>query len=62
MFGKRNRTKSGTSGSDGSVKIFLDVAKGPADWFPPLKSTLGGVNSLVKHYEVWTEYTTVVHS
>ena len=34
------------------VKILLDVAKESADWFPPLKSALGGVNALIKHYEV----------
>ena len=44
------------------VKILLDVAKESADWFPPLKSALGGVNALVKHYEVLGERTTVVYS
>ena len=34
------------------AKILLDVAKESADWFPPLKSALGGVNALIKHYEV----------
>jgi len=34
------------------VKILLDVAKESSDWFPPLKSALGGVNALIKHYEV----------
>ena len=38
-----------------SMKILLDVAKESADWFPPLKSALGGVNALVKHYEVLGE-------
>jgi hypothetical protein len=33
-------------------KILLDVAKESADWFPPLKSALGGVGALIKHYEV----------
>ena len=44
------------------MKILLDVAKESADWFGPLKSALGGVSALVKHYEVLGEYTTVVHS
>ena len=35
-----------------AAKILLDVAKESADWFPPLKSALGGVNALIKHYEV----------
>ena len=35
-----------------SVKILLDIAKESADWFPPIKSALGGVNALIKHYEV----------
>ena len=34
------------------AKILLDVAKESADWFPPLKSALGGVTALIKHYEV----------
>ena len=37
--------------ADGA-KILLDVAKESADWFPPLKSALGGVSALIKHYEV----------
>jgi len=37
------------------LKILLDVAKESADWFPPLKSALGGVNALIKHYEVLGE-------
>ena len=37
------------------VKILLDVAKESADWFPPLKSALGGLNALIKHYEVLGE-------
>lgn len=34
------------------VKVLLDIAKESADWFPPLKSALGGVNALIMHYEV----------
>jgi len=37
------------------LKILLDVAKESSDWFPPLKSALGGVNALIKHYEVFVE-------
>jgi len=37
------------------IKILLDVAKESSDWFPPLKSALGGVNALIKHYEVLVE-------
>ena len=36
-----------------SVKILLDIAKESADWSGPLKSALGGVSALIKHYEVW---------
>ena len=42
---KRQRVADG-------VKILLDIAKESSDWFPPLKSTLGGVSALIKHYEV----------
>ena len=35
-----------------SMKILLDVAKESADWSGPLKSALGGVSALIKHYEV----------
>jgi len=45
---KRNRTAD-------SIKLLLDVAKESSDWFPPLKSALGGVNALIKHYEVLVE-------
>ena len=41
------------------VKILLDIAKESSDWFGPLKSALGGVNALIKHYEVSVECTTV---
>ena len=34
------------------MKILLDVAKESSDYFPPLKSALGFVNALIKHYEV----------
>jgi len=34
------------------VKILLDIAKESSDWFPPLKSALGGVSAVIKHYEV----------
>ena len=37
------------------IKILLDIAKESSDWFPPLKSALGGVSALVKHYEVLVE-------
>ena len=37
------------------VKIPLDVAKGSANWFPPLKSTLGGVNAIIKHHGVFND-------
>jgi len=34
------------------VKILLDIAKESSDWFPPLKSALGGVSAVIRHYEV----------
>jgi hypothetical protein len=34
------------------TKILLDIAEESADWFAPLKAVLGGVNALIKHYEV----------
>ena len=45
-----------------STKILLDVAKESADWFPPLKSALGGVNALIKHYEVLIDWMAVAHN
>jgi len=36
------------------VKILLDIAKESSDCFPFLKSALGFVNALIKHYEVCT--------
>ena len=44
------------------VKILLDIAKESSDWCPPLKSVLGGVNALIKHYEVWAEWVAVTHN
>jgi len=44
------------------AKILLDVAKESSDWFPPLKSALGGVSALIKHYEVLVELVAVAHS
>ena len=32
--------------------MILDIAKESSDWFPPLKACLGGINALVKHYDV----------
>jgi len=52
---KRNRTAD-------CVKILLDVAKESSDWFPPLKAALGGVNALIKHYEVLVDRFTVPHN
>jgi len=34
------------------VKILLDIAKESSDCFPPLKSALGGISAVIKHYEV----------
>ena len=47
--------------ADGA-KILLDVAKESSDWFPPLKSALGGVSALIKHYEVLVESVAVAHN
>ena len=44
------------------AKILLDVAKESADWFPPLKSALGGVNALIQHYEVSVEWMAAAHN
>ena len=44
------------------AKVLLDIARESADWFPPLKSALGGVNALIKHYEVLVESTAVVYN
>ena len=52
---KRNRTAD-------CVKVLLDVAKESSDWFPPLKAALGGVNALIKHYEVFVESTGLLTS
>ena len=44
------------------AKILLDIAKESSDWFPPLKSALGGVSALVKHYEVLVEFVAITHN
>ena len=43
------------------VKILLDIAKESSDWCGPLKSALGGVSALIKHYEVPVEWMVVAH-
>ena len=45
----------------GGAKILLDIAKESSDCFPLLKSALGFVNALIKHYEVVVEPEAVVH-
>jgi len=45
-----------------AAKILLDVAKESSDWFPPLKSALGGVNALIKHCEVLVEFVAIAHN
>jgi hypothetical protein len=52
---KRQRVADG-------AKILLDIAKESSDWCTPLKSVLGGVSALVKHYEVRIERMAVAHS
>ena len=47
--------------ADGA-KVLLDIAKESADWFPPLKSALGGVNALIQHYEVLVESMAAAHN
>ena len=54
ILAKKQKTADG-------AKILLDVHES-ADWFPPLGSALGGVNALVKHYQVSVECMTVVHN
>jgi len=57
---KRRPTDSGTAIQPTSskrqrfidaTKMLLDIAKESADVLPPLKSCLGGINALIKHYE-----------
>ena len=47
--------------ADGA-KILLDIAKESSDWFAPLKSVLGGVCALVKHYEVIVDQVAIVRN
>ena len=35
-----------------ATKMLLDIANEASDAFPPLKSCLGGINALIKYYEV----------
>ena len=55
LSAKRQRVVDG-------AKILLDIAKESSDWFPPLKSALGGVGALIKHYEVLVELVAVTHN
>ena len=60
-FNCRNLPAKGQRVVD-SAKILLDIAKESSDWFPPLKSALGGMSALVKHYEVLVELVTIAHN
>ena len=42
--------------------ILLDIAKESSDWFTPLKSVLGGVCALVKHYGVIVDWKATLHN
>ena len=44
-----------------ATKTPLDLVKEPSAWFPPLKSALGGVSTLVNYYEVLAELVAVAH-
>ena len=55
-----NLPAKGQRVADGA-KILLDIAKESSDWFPPLKSALGGMSALIKHYEVLVQLVTVAH-
>ena len=54
LFDRLNLTAKGQR-VENSSKTLLDVAKESSDWFPPLKSALGGLNALIEHYEVLVE-------
>ena len=41
--------------------MLLDIAKESSDGFPPLKSCLGGINALIKHYDV-RRYSIILNS
>ena len=56
-----NFLAKGQRAVDGA-KILLDIAKESSDWFPPLKSALGGVSALISHYEVLVELVTAAHN
>ena len=53
LLAKKQRFTEGT-------KILLDIAKESADWCSPLKSALGGLSALIKHYEVSVKWMIVV--
>jgi len=42
--------------------MLLDIAKESSDVFPPLKSCLGGINALIKHYDVRRYRVTVYYA
>ena len=55
LLAKKQRVADG-------AKILLDIAKESSDWFAPLKSALGGVCALIKHYEVTVERMIIVYN
>jgi len=43
---------AGTQRFIDAMKMLLNIAKESADACPPLKSCLGGIEALIKHYDV----------
>jgi len=60
-FDRSNLTVKRRRVADGA-KILLDIAKESSDWFAPLKSALGGVCALIKHYEVLVQLVAAAHN
>lgn len=45
-----------------AANMLFDVAKESADWFPPLRSALGGMNAVIVHHQVALGLTAVAHN
>ena len=61
LFDRPNLTARRRRVVDGA-NILLDITKESSDWFPPLKSALGGVNALIRNYEVSVELVAATHN
>jgi len=57
-FKRSDNPTESARGELNCIQVLLDIEKKSSNWPLPLKSALGGLNVLIKHYEVRSLHTT----